>query len=307
MVRFGVFAVAATLSLGALGSWYWPFGSDDEEVIPRVSELMEPASTNIDAATDFEYDGKFDEAIACYEAALRALDMVEAEYPDQMKKPEFTTVKTKRAYVKTKIDTLKFLQVKENSKAVAVSDTTELEKKLAEERAAAAKAATTPATEPAAEEPTPAPAVEVPAPASEKPAAAAPAPAAPAPKAKPAKAKPAPAKALSRQQRIAKAIADGDYAAADADIAETLRTKPNDAAALNLRAMMESAQGKYRDAEHTLDQAIQSNPKSYHAYYNMARLILKAYPDNKDGARRYYETGRAMGGPRNAALEEAVK
>ena len=119
--------------------------------------------------------------------------------------------------------------------------------------------------------------------------------------------KPAPAKALSRQRRIAKAIADGDYAAADADIAETLRTRPNDAAALNLRAMMESAQGKYRDAEHTLDQAIQSNPKSYHAYYNMARLILKAYPDNKDGARRYYETGRAMGGPRNAALEEAVK
>ena len=162
MVRFGAFAVAATLSLGALGSWYWPFGSDDEEVIPRVSELMEPASTNIDAATDFEYDGKFDEAIACYEAALRALDMVEAEYPDQMDKPEFTTVKTKRAYVKTKIDTLKFLQVKENSKAVAVSDTTELEKKLAEEKAAAAKAAT-PATEPAAEEPTPAPAAEVPA------------------------------------------------------------------------------------------------------------------------------------------------
>ena len=304
MVRFGAFAVAATLSLGALGSWYWPFGSDDEEVIPRVSELMEPASTNIDAATDFEYDGKFDEAIACYEAALRALDMVEAEYPDQMDKPEFTTVKTKRAYVKTKIDTLKFLQVKENSKAVAVSDTTELEKKLAEEKAAAAKAAT-PATEPAAEEPTPAPAAEVPA--------SAPAPAAPAPRARPAAkpaakpAAPAPAKALSRQQRIAKAIADGDYAAADADIAETLRTKPNDAAALNLRAMMESAQGKYRDAEHTLDQAIQSNPKSYHAYYNMARLILKAYPDNKDGARRYYETGRAMGGPRNAALEEAVK
>ncbi len=298
MVRFGAFAVAATLSLGALGSWYWPFGSDDEEVIPRVSELMEPASTNIDAATDFEYDGKFDEAIACYAAALRALDMIEAEYPDQMKKPEFTTVKTKRAYVKTKIDTLKFLQVKENSKAVAVSDTTELEKKLAEEKAAAAKAAT-PATEPSAEGPTPAPAAEVPA--------SAPAPAAPAAKPAAKRAAPAPSKALSRQQRIAKAIADGDYAAADADIAETLRTKPNDAAALNLRAMMESAQGKFRDAEHTLDQAIQSNPKSYHAYYNMARLILRAYPDNKDGARRYYETGRAMGGPRNAALEEAVK
>ncbi|MBR2354889.1 MAG: hypothetical protein IKA69_00715 [Kiritimatiellae bacterium] len=293
MVRFGAFAVAATLSLGALGSWYWPFGSDDEEVIPRISELMEPASTNIDAATDFEFDGKFDEAIAGYEAALRELDKVEAEYPDQMDKPEFTTVKTKRAYVRAKIDTLKFLQVKENSKAVAVSDTTELEKKLAAEKAAAAKAAT-PEPEPEAEKPAPEPEK----PSVEKPA---PAPAKPAPK------KPAPAKALSRQQRIAKAIADGDYAAADADIAETLRTRPNDAAALNLRAMMESAQGKYRDAEHTLDQAIQSNPKSYHAYYNMARLILKAYPDNKDGARRYYETGRAVGGPRNAALEEAVQ
>ena len=291
MVRFGAFAVAATLSLGALGSWYWPFGSDDEEVIPRISELMEPASTNIDAATDFEFDGKFDEAIAGYEAALRELDKVEAEYPDQMDKPEFTTVKTKRAYVRAKIDTLKFLQVKENSKAVAVSDTTELEKKLAAEKAAAAKAAT-PEPEPEAEKPAPEP---------EKPSVEKPAPAKPAPK------KPAPAKALSRQQRIAKAIADGDYAAADADIAETLRTRPNDAAALNLRAMMESAQGKYRDAEHTLDQAIQSNPKSYHAYYNMARLILKAYPDNKDGARRYYETGRAVGGPRNAALEEAVQ
>lgn len=293
MVRFGAFAVAATLSLGALGSWYWPFGSDDEEVVPRISELMEPASTNIDAATDFEFDGKFDEAIAGYEAALRELDKVEAEYPDQMDKPEFTTVKTKRAYVRAKIDTLKFLQVKENSKAVAVSDTTELEKKLAAEKAAAAKAAT-PEPEPEAEKPAPEPEK----PSVEKPA---PAPAKPAPK------KPAPAKALSRQQRIAKAIADGDYAAADADIAETLRTRPNDAAALNLRAMMESAQGKYRDAEHTLDQAIQSNPKSYHAYYNMARLILKAYPDNKDGARRYYETGRAVGGPRNAALEEAVQ
>ena len=293
MVRFGAFAVAATLSLGALGSWYWPFGSDDEEVIPRISELMEPASTNIDAATDFEFDGKFDEAIAGYEAALRELDKVEAEYPDQMDKPEFTTVKTKRAYVRAKIDTLKFLQVKENSKAVAVSDTTELEKKLAAEKAAAAKAAT-PEPEPEAEKPAPEPEK----PSVEKPA---PAPAKPAPK------KPAPAKVLSRQQRIAKAIADGDYAAADADIAETLRTRPNDAAALNLRAMMESAQGKYRDAEHTLDQAIQSNPKSYHAYYNMARLILKSYPDNKDGARRYYETGRAVGGPRNAVLEEAVK
>ena len=278
MAKIGVFAVVAALSLGASGSWYWPFGSDDEEEEPRLSELMEPASTNIDAAVDFAADGKTDEAIRCYEQALRELDRLEAAYPDRMETPEFTTVKTKRAYVRTAIDSLKFRQVEENSKAVAVSDTTELERKLAKEKAAANK---------------PAPAAEMPAPA------------APAPRAKMASA--APGKALTRSQRIAKAIADGDYAAADADIAETLRTRPNDAAALNLRAMMESAQGRYRDAERTLDQAIQSNPKSYHAYFNMARLILKSNPDNRDGARRYYETGRSMGGPANAALEEAVK
>ena len=278
MAKIGVFAVVAALSLGASGSWYWPFGSDDEEEEPRLSELMEPASTNIDAAVDFAADGKTDEAIRCYEQALRELDRLEAAYPDRMETPEFTTVKTKRAYVRTAIDSLKFRQVEENPKAVAVSDTTELERKLAEEKAAANK---------------PAPAAEMPAPA------------APAPRAKMASA--APGKALTRSQRIAKAIADGDYAAADADIAETLRTRPNDAAALNLRAMMESAQGRYRDAERTLDQAIQSNPKSYHAYFNMARLILKSNPDNRDGARRYYETGRSMGGPANAALEEAVK
>ena len=290
MARIGVFAVVAALSLGASGSWYWPFGSDDEKDIPRLSVLMEPASTNIDAAADFAADGKFDEAIARYEAALRELDIVAAAYPDEMKKPEFSTVKHKRQYVKAHINALQLLQVKENSKAVAVSDTTKLEELLAKEKAAASKAAN------------PAPvAAEKPASGEERPA-----PANPAPAVAEKPVRTAPAKALSRSQRIAKAIAGGDYAAADADIAEILRTKPNDAMALNLRAMMESVQGKYRDAERTLDQAIRSNPKSYHAYFNMARMIMKSNPDNRDGARRFYETGRTQGGPANAALEEAL-
>lgn len=287
MAKIGVFAVVAALSLGASGSWYWPFGSDDEKEEPRLSELIAPASTNIDAAVDFAVDGKIDEAIECYQRALDELDRLEAAYPDRMETPEFTTVKTKRAYVRTAMDSLKFKQVEDNSKAVAVSDTAELERKLAEEKAAAA--ATTAGKPPAAST-------------------SALAGAKPAPSAMVVKAQAtAPGKALTRSQRIAQAIAGGDYAAADADIAEMLRSKPNDAAALNLRAMMESAQGRWREAERTLDQAIQSNPKSYHAYFNMARLIMKANPANKDGARRYYETGRSMGGPVNAALEEAVK
>ena len=44
-------AVACAATAGA--SWYWPFGSDEEEVEkPRISELMEDASKLIDNASD---------------------------------------------------------------------------------------------------------------------------------------------------------------------------------------------------------------------------------------------------------------
>jgi tetratricopeptide (TPR) repeat protein len=90
-------------------------------------------------------------------------------------------------------------------------------------------------------------------------------------------------------------------------ISEMLEEKPNGAAALNLKAAMETAQGKYKDAEKTLDRAIMSNPRSHYAYYNMARLVLQTRPDGKMTARRYYETGRAVGGPADAELEGMVK
>ena len=83
--------------------------------------------------------------------------------------------------------------------------------------------------------------------------------------------------------------------------------KPNGAMALNLKAMMESAQGKLKEAERTLDQAIMSNPRSYFAYYNMAALVLQVDAANKKTAKRYYETGRAVGGPEDPQLEEALR
>ena len=86
-----------------------------------------------------------------------------------------------------------------------------------------------------------------------------------------------------------------------------LAEKPNNAAALNLKAMMEMAQGKVKAAESTLDQTIMSNPRSHFAYYNMAELLLQKNPGDKDAARRYYETGRSVGGPRDEQLEEALK
>ena len=103
------------------------------------------------------------------------------------------------------------------------------------------------------------------------------------------------------------AIAEGDFATASAIIDELLAERPNSAAALNMRAAMETAQGKFKAAEDTLDQAIISNPRDYFAYYNMALLYLRTQPDNKSGAKRYYETGRTFGGPKDEELEEMLK
>ena len=102
-------------------------------------------------------------------------------------------------------------------------------------------------------------------------------------------------------------IANGDFAAAEILIKEMLTAKPNGASALNLKATMESRQGKFKEAERTLDQAIRSNPRNYYAYYNMAILMLQVNPDNKDVPRRYYETGRSVGGPKDEQLEALVK
>jgi tetratricopeptide (TPR) repeat protein len=246
-------AVAAT----SPASWYWPFGSDDEEQKPvrRLSEVMEPVSLLIDEASDLAMDGKSQEAIEKYREALKGLDEIEAEEPERAATPEFATVRNKRAYVNAAIDSLLLAQVKSNASPVAVSDTTELEKKLAAEKV---KKAT-------------------------------------------------PAKALTRRERIMKDIDDGKFDRAAERIEEMLAEKPNSAAALNLKAMMEMAQGKAKDAEKTLDQAIMSNPRSYFAYYNMAELLLQSSPNSKDAAKRFYETGRAVGGPKDEQLEEALR
>ena len=293
MNRLTLFACALALAGAAHASWYWPFGSDDdgeERKIPRLSELMEGASTNIDAAVDFAEDGKTSEAIDAYRRALAELDGVERDYPELSDRPEFATLRNKRAYVNAAIDSLLLGQVKANAKAVAVSDTTELEKKLAAERAA--KKGESPekesqdqdkakeAGEKAAEEPKP----EV----------------------KP-ESKPAPARPLSVRDRVIADIEKGDWDAAELGVNEMLVAKPNDAVALNLKAAIEAEQGKLKEAEETLDQAIMSNPRSPQAYYNMADLMLKRTPPNVGAARRYYETGRAMGGQRDERLEAALK
>lgn len=301
MRKLCTFAAVLALASGAAASWYWPFGSSDDASAPvrRLSELMEPASRLIDEASDLAADGKSQESVEKYREALAELDRIEAENPERAASPEFSTVRNKRAYVNAAIDSLLLAQVTANAKAVAVSDTTELEKRLAAEKAKSGGGGAK-SSAPAEEVAAPKAAEEAPAP---KPAQAAAG--NPAPK-KPARQEP-PAKPLSRREQVIADIAAGDYAAAELQINEMLTEKPNGAMALNLKASLEAAQGRLKDAERTLDQTIMSNPRSYYAYYNMASLLLKAGPANKTVARRYYETGRAVGGPPDPQLETSVK
>lgn len=539
-VLFCVIAFAG----GVRASWYWPFGSDEGGEEPkRISELMEKASELIDEASDFASDGKIDESVETYRKALGELDRIERENPDRVKSSEFATLRNKRAYVNAAIDSMLLSQVKQNAKAVAVSDTTDLEKKLAEERwadhmkkaleavtrkdmaaadaefkealgcytnsfarasvlifvatggflsgdfkrtdlalrkaesyllgytdkdplirqslndslldirgvladyreivatsrvvrvkAAAGKscisnlvfigrllpqydfdeakslyAAATNLQEKAgseADSPESWRSFDVAAndflklspitervwrrlagvefqvlkervsqniaraeelknkdgndeksdmaftnhvvaalaalsrfesdhpecgqsseftalrtecgrmlpkksgetlkktdgPKSRE-------------RVKPTRktdqglkvSSPSAAKPVTKREQAIVDIANGDYAAAELVIKEMLAEKPNGAMALNLKAAMEMKQGKLDVAEDTLDQAIMSNPRNYAAYYNLAMLRLQKDAGGKDSARRYYETGRAMGGPENAELEELLK
>ena len=301
MGKLGLFLLVLAFSCGAMASWYWPFGSDDGDSKParRLSELMEPVSLLIDEASDLAADGKAQESIEKDRAALAELDSIEKEDPERAASAEFATLRNKRAYVNAAIDSLLLDQVRSNAKSVAVSDTTELEKKLAEEKAAkqAKPVRTKEASEAAKPEKKAAEAEEAEAPKPEK----------KAEKAEEAKAAEAPAKPLSPREQVLADIEAGNFEAAAVRIEDMLVEKPNGAMALNLKAMMESAQGKLKEAERTLDQAIMSNPRSHFAYYNMAVLVLQSDAANKRTARRYYETGRAVGGPEDPQLEEALK
>ena len=292
MRKFAVIFCALVFAGGVRASWYWPFGSDEgpDESPRRISELMEPATKLIDEASDFAADGKVDESVESYRKALMELDRIERENPERAKGSEFATLRNKRAYVNAAIDSMLLGQVKRNAKAVAVSDTTELERKLAEERGEKSKG------EVEGEGKQPKAKVEVeqrkevksavrlrPSPSSQ------------------------PAKPATKREQAMDAIANGDYATAEALINEMLAVKPNGAMALNLRAAMEMKQGRFDVAEATLDQAIMSNPRSHFAYYNLAMLLLQKDAGNKAVAKRYYETGRAMGGPEDAVLEALIK
>ena len=302
--------VAVVLSSAAEASWYWPFGSDnDSSGKQRLSELMEDATTAIDNAADFAAEGKTTEAIAEYRKALEELDKVEMNNPERAATSEFASVRNKRAYVNAAIDSLLMAQARENAKAVAVTDTSELENRVAAMNAERQGRKVTADDAPADKAP---PKIESQMESFiEK------------ERARKANVKRKAARAKvegkiadlqkldpsSRKARVMKAgllMGDGDNEGAKAVLREVLLENPGDVSALNMLAVCLAGEGAYAEADETLSRAMEANPRDYHAYYNMANLMLQAIGD-KDIARRHYEVGRSVGGPEDKEMEESFR
>ena len=329
MKRISIFFSIVAIFFTTNAAWYWPFGSDDEPERQRLSELMEPATDLIDKASDYAEDGKVDEAVASYRMALGELDRIELENPERAATAEFATLRNKRAYVNAAIDSLLLKQARKNAKSVAITDTTELEKKyrrLKDEREEMKNPAKRQSriedeedadlvakglvekkekvveeevvavdekragTEEKIESDGKEPATEI---------------------ANQAGAKPRPKRVLTRRDKINLAVADlnkNDFAGARLTVSELLAEKPNDEAALNLRGMIEMAEGDLGAAEETFYTCTQSNPRRPTAYYNLAKIVLKRRgADGRTAAKRYYDMSVDFGGAADSELEEALK
>ncbi len=287
------FALALGLALSAPAAWYWPFDFDPDSTNkpPRLHRLLEKANEYIELAEDEALDGNGDKAIENYRLALKELDRVEAENPDRAESPEFAPLRNKRATCSAAIDSIRFAQVNANVRPVAVSNTSDLERKwrvkhglqtLADEAFAKREAAKTNA---AAQASSPVPAAATNAPAAKTPPAAA-----------------------SYDARLKEALAEvrrGDYATADRLLDGLEKERPDDLNLLLIRSAAQAGAGSLFAARRTLERAMKAHPKSYLPCYNLANLVLRLN-ENLAVARDYYEQGRALGGPRNEALERRL-
>ena len=97
----------------------------------------------------------------------------------------------------------------------------------------------------------------------------------------------------------------GDYATADRLLDDLEEERPDDLNLLLIRSAAQVGAGSLFAARRTLERAMKAHPKSYLPCYNLANLALRLN-ENLDVARDYYEQGRALGGPRNEALERRL-
>ena len=324
------------------GAWYWPFGTDEDDPSKplRLHRLLEEANNYIEIAEDEAIKGHGEAALDNYRLALSELDRVERENPDRAETAEFSPLRNKRAACVAAMDAIRFAQVDENERAVAVTDTRELQKrwnkkhgikdpedekkpdetkkaevekkpdaeKKPEDEKKPDEAKKTDETKKAPEPAAPTPLKAEPEKAPAKP------PVKP-PEKKPPESQPkqaatvppaAPSAGFAARMKTALAeVRNKDYVAADLLLEDLMKEQPNNLNVLLLRAAAQSGMGSNYAARRTLEKAMRAHPKSYLPYYNLANLLLDMGESAAD-ARQYYEMGRVCGGPVWEPLEKRL-
>ena len=296
-ILFLIAAAVACAATPAQAAWYWPFGSDEDspDRPPRLHRLLENANDLIEQAEDASLDGDAEKALELYNAALTNLVDIAAKNPDRAEKPEFAPLRNKIAATSAAIDSIRFAQVNQNIRAVAVTDTTELQKKYDAEQAKKKGIDKVFEKKKAADKgdkygqaPTPAPAT------------------------------PQTIKRSNTQtpdvagfddkiQTAIKELQAKDYAAADLLLEDLEKERKNDLNVLILRAAAQNGLKYHLAARRTLEKAQRAHPKSYLPCYNLAYLMFKLEGEGPESARQYYELGRTLGGPRDPKLESRLK
>jgi outer membrane biosynthesis protein TonB len=274
---------------------------------------LENANDLIEQAEDAALDGDAEKALELYNSALTNLVDVAAKNPDRVEKPEFAPLRNKIAATSAAIDSIRFAQVNQNIRAVAVTDTTELQKKYDEEQAKKKglklseekKKEEPKKAEEKKVEPKPESKPESPKKAEDKPAPEKLSPpAASAPVKKTVPSKPVAVAGLDdKLQTALNEIQSKDYAAADLLLADLEKERPNDLNVLILRAAAQNGLKYHLAARRTLEKAMRAHPKHYLPYYNLAYLMFKLEGEGPASAKQYYELGRTFGGPQDLRLE----
>lgn len=105
----------------------------------KVSSLLKKSNATMNEAQDAYLDGDAKKAVKLYRQALQEMTDVELQHPDRAGSAEFAPLRFRKALCETEIDRIMLEEVTANARSVAVTDTTELEKKRAERKLAAKK------------------------------------------------------------------------------------------------------------------------------------------------------------------------
>jgi tetratricopeptide (TPR) repeat protein len=297
---FALTTIVALASLSA-SAFTW-FGlkpdEDDPETKPRLHRLLEKANDLIEQAQEESFNGNGDKAIELYRDALKELERVEAENPDRASTPEFAPLRNKAAVCQGAIDAIRFAQVNANTSAVAVTDTSELQKKWNKKHGIKEPEEVKPPTPPVAAPAKTNDTAKIVAPTAEKPKETV--------KKVENNPKPANASFAERRKWAYESLKNGNYIDADRELESLMIQQPDDLQTLLLRAAAQAGMGSNYAARSTLERAMRYHPKSHFPYYNLASLILKMDKNDVKSARQYYELGRAVGGPVNPSLEKLL-